>query len=143
MGRSTTIIHMGLYQEFADEFDSDEYQEIKLSEEFVTQLEKKYDIEFKWSIHKEVVSFDSKDLCGEPDDHIRALLEIAKQYNLSISGSFTYQDDKSGGRDQGLVYIAKDFTAVVYEFDNDICINTLAELRDPPFERRVIRLECN
>ena len=69
-----------------------------------------------------------------------ALLETAKQYNLEMSGTFTYQDDRGGGRDQGIVYIASDYTAVIYEFDNEVSIQTLAELNDPPYQRRIISL---
>lgn len=148
MGRQTYIIFLRIALDSEEEENSNDIPIVQDDDEyikFVVQMEVKYDIEFSWVFDDENVEFSvskyagTKNMYGEPDDHVRALLEVVRKYKRTINGSFTYQDDLSGGSCQNIVYIARDYTAMITEFDNDVDINTLEDIPKPNV--RIIKLD--
>jgi hypothetical protein len=96
--------------------------------DFISFLEKKYQTVFQWEIEDDEVIYLTKEVeTGDVDTNINMLLEIAKEYNYKMSGTFHYIDDTNGGSLSGIAYVAYDYTALIQEFDNDINILKLSD----------------
>ena len=130
MGRQTWILHTSIY-------DDEEGKTVtNPNEEFKTEMIKKYNIyEYCWIFGKYGdITFrkspysDKRSVYGEVEDHVKVLLETAQKYNRKICGTLSYYDDQSGGAYSGIIYIAKNYTAMHHEFNTDINVETLDEL---------------
>jgi ribosome-interacting GTPase 1 len=123
MGRKLTITHISI----CDEGDDPLYLE---DNGFVEMMEKKHNVEYKWIFyqHGGVGFAGHKDVYGLIEDIIKSLLDTAKIHNRKISGTLSYQEETSGGSTHGLVYIAKDYTAMINSFDTDVDLDNLGQL---------------
>jgi len=131
MGRQTVILYTSIY-------DDEEGETVtKPSDRFKRKMMEKYRLdEYNWCFNKEGdieyknnTSINSdKTVYGEVEDHVKMLLETAKHYNRKISGNLMYHDDQTGGSFCGIIYIAKNYTALCHEFNTDTNIETLGEL---------------
>jgi len=136
MGRLTTILACNIYDDDQGE------NPCVVDKPFIAELNKKYSIEYRWQFEDDgSIEFNGL-VHGEPENMVKALLETAKSYDRSISGTFSYDDDKTGGSSHGLVYIAKNYTAIIYEYDTDINITSLSMLKNP-VTTKVITLDTN
>ena len=124
MGRRTTILKTEITDVSEDL--------IAVDQQFIKELESKYKINYSWQFDEDgEVIFTATEVYGEIENHILALFEVAKRYDKRITGTFSYFDDQSGGAYHGLVYLAMDRTARIYEFDVDITIKTLNDVNNP------------
>ena len=79
------------------------------------------------------------DADGPIDVLVKDLLETAKKYGLVISGALSYNEDSGGGSTYGIVYVAKDYSAVIFNFNTDVNLKTLDDLLFP-MSKRFIRI---
>lgn len=127
MGRQTCILKTNIYDD-----DEGEHPIIP-KPKFIKELKQKYDLhDFCWVFENDgEITFSGKDdVRGEIENHVKALLDTAKEYKHKICGTFSYDDDKTGGSSHGIVYIAKNYTAKIYSFDTDINCDSLKELKN-------------
>ena len=121
MGRITTMNHIGVYDEGEDLFVVDN--------SFIVEIEKKYCIKYQWYFDEcGAVGIRDRNVWGSIEDNIKALLETAKTYNRRISGTFSYQEESGGGSIHSLVFVAKDYTAMIDSFNTDVNVENLSQL---------------
>lgn len=120
MVRRIKVLSVAIYME--------EVNMLPKTNDFISFLENKYQTVFQWDIEDDEVIYLTKEVeTGDVDTNISMLLEIAKEYNYKMSGTFHYIDDTNGGSLRGVAYIAYDYTALIQEFDNDINILKLSD----------------
>ena len=137
MGRQTWILHTSI--------NDDAEGEIVMTPDpvFVMKMVEKYNLsEYSWRFDDtgNVTFRESYGKCyvyGEIDDHIKALLETAKELNHKICGTLSYVDDQTGGSFHGIIYIAKNYTALHHEFFTDVNVETLEELGEIHTVRKI------
>ncbi len=139
MGRQTTILRADLGYERNEEKDPP----VEPDRAFIVGLEKKYGITFHWKFDEDGdIEFEPKTVWGEVEDHIKALFEVMKHYNYTVSGTLSYFDDQTGGAYHGFVYVAKDYTAMINQFNADVSLDHLRDLnRRKPLTCKIVRLE--
>ena len=139
MGRQTTILRADLGYERNEEEDPP----VEPDRAFIVGLEKKYGITFHWKFDEDGdIEFEPKTVWGEVEDHIKALFEVMKHYNYTVSGTLSYFDDQTGGSYHGFVYVAKDYTAMINQFNADVSLDHLRDLnRRKPLTCKIVRLE--
>ena len=57
-------------------------------------------------------------------------MKTANEYNLEISGNFTFHDSQSGGVYQGFVYIAKNYSAKMITYDVDMDLEDAEDIKE-------------
>lgn len=126
MGRYAYILHNAIFDHSEGEVV------INPSNNFTSRMVAKHNIyAYRWSFSDcgEIVFNDKhRQISGEVEDHVKALLETAQEYGARISGTLSYDDDQTGGSYHGLIYICSNYTALHHRFDTDFSEETPDEL---------------
>lgn len=110
MGRQTSV-------KFVEILSDENKGPMTPSSSFIDRMEKKYNITYQWKFNKYGdITFDGKNLYGEPEDNIKALLETTRHNKTTINGKIVIHDDLTAGSYLYVIYI-QESVAIVYEFD--------------------------
>lgn len=137
MGRQTRILKVNIYDDAGGDIVMNPSPELK------SKILDKYGVShYCWHFGDDgAIEFRNRyqgmDVYGEIDDHIRVLLETCKEIDHYICGTFSYDDDQTGGHYHGLVYITTNLTAMIKEFNIDFHEDDLESINTTPETRYI------